>query len=107
MQTLTGADQWLSLRRGLKMSTESINVYPRGIRTISNGPNEGQPSSPQLRSPGYIALIDRRALERECLAHGLAIHNIGMRVVACSSLEDWSETKRDLGLPRAILFNTG
>lgn len=89
------------------MSNDSINVYPKGMRTVGNGPNEGLPSSPQLRSAGYIALIDKRALERECLAHGLAIHNIGMRVVACSSLEDWSETKRDLGLPRAILFNTG
>jgi DNA-binding NarL/FixJ family response regulator len=90
----------------LDFGTKDITVHPGSVRTIDNGLTQAQPS-PQLRTTGYLALIDRRALERECLAHGLAIHNIGMKVVACSDLEEWGDTKRDLGLPRAILFNAG
>ncbi len=56
---------------------------------------------------GYIALIDRRVLERECLAHSLNFHHINRRVLTFSQLRDWEEAKDILGMPSAVLFNTG
>ncbi|MGK6313103.1 helix-turn-helix transcriptional regulator [Neorhizobium sp. DT-125] len=56
---------------------------------------------------GYIALIDRRTLERECLAHGLDYHHIDRKVFTFSSLGEWQQAKADLGIPSAVLFNAG
>jgi DNA-binding NarL/FixJ family response regulator len=56
---------------------------------------------------GYIALIDRRVLERECLAHGLSNYHISREVFTYSSLQHWRENKGSLRLPAAVLFNAG
>ncbi|MCC2614238.1 response regulator transcription factor [Neorhizobium sp. Rsf11] len=68
--------------------------------------------SPQLdlrcrTESGYITLIDRRTLERECLAHGLNCHHINRRVFTFSDLQEWQEARADLGIPSAVLFNAG
>lgn len=56
---------------------------------------------------GYIALIDRRVLERECLAHSLNSHRIRRRVLTFPHLQAWKDTKDQAGMPAAVLFNTG
>ncbi|RWX80909.1 response regulator transcription factor [Neorhizobium lilium] len=56
---------------------------------------------------GYVALIDRRMLERECLAHSLNYHKINRRVLTFSDLRDWQDARDVIGIPSAVLFNTG
>ncbi len=56
---------------------------------------------------GYVALIDRRILERECLAHSLKFHRIGWRVLTFSNVQDWRDAAGVIGVPSAVVFNTG
>ena len=53
---------------------------------------------------GYVALIDRRTLERECLAHSLASHHLNRRILTFSQLCDWKAEKDHIGLPAVVLF---
>jgi len=55
----------------------------------------------------FLALIDRRKLERECLTRALNVHRIGMRVVAFEDLAALQQAQESLGAPRAVLFNGG
>ncbi len=56
---------------------------------------------------GYVALVDRRTLERECLAHGLNFHNIKRRILTFSHLKELQEARGTIGMPAAVLFNAG
>ncbi len=56
---------------------------------------------------GYVALIDNRILERECLAHSLNFQNIGWRVLTFAQIEEWKDAADVLGMPSAVIFNTG
>ena len=78
-------------------------------RRVGGGAASGGSSMPERLAAAYdyIALIDRRMLERECLAHGLNNYNIGHEVLTYSSLQHWRENKGSLALPAAILFNAG
>ena len=80
-------------------------VEPRGVLRQDDG--EGQLDRPPRADNGYIALIDRRTLERECLAHGLNFHHIDRRVFTFSDLREWQQARADLGVPSAVLFNAG
>lgn len=60
-----------------------------------------------LMDPGYIALIDTRVLERECLAHTLRHHQIDRKVMTFSDMAEWRRASGDIGLPCAVLFNAG
>lgn len=53
---------------------------------------------------GYVALIDRRTLERECLSHSLAAHHLNRRILTFSQLRDWEAAKDGIGLPAAVLY---
>lgn len=55
----------------------------------------------------YLAIIDKRALERECLAQALHNHHIGLKVYTFGNLEEWRASKRDIGHLRAVLVNSG
>ena len=55
----------------------------------------------------YLAIVDKRALERECLAQALLNHHIGLKVFTFGSLEEWQESKREISSLRAVLINTG
>lgn len=69
---------------------------------------EDQARFPRAKSGNdYLALIDRRMLERECLAHALNVYRIGMRVMTFSDLSALQEVQGEAGMPRAILFNAG
>lgn len=56
---------------------------------------------------GYVALIDRRMLERECLAHSLKFRRIGWRILTFSNVQDWKDAADKIGVPSAVIFNTG
>ncbi|TCL74551.1 response regulator transcription factor [Rhizobium sp. BK251] len=71
------------------------NVRSRGHQPHKYGEND------------YVALIDRRTLERQCLAQGLSSHNIGMKVFTFGSLEEWQQARERLGTLRAVLYNAG
>jgi DNA-binding NarL/FixJ family response regulator len=53
----------------------------------------------------YVALIDKRMLERECLAHSLEFHKIDRKVMTFCDLGEWRAASRTLGTPSAVLFN--
>lgn len=76
-----------------------------------NGPTESGPSKiedilPQADA-GYVAVIDKRMLERECLAHSLEHHRIDRTVLTFSGLNEWKTAARSVGVPAAVLFNAG
>lgn len=54
-----------------------------------------------------LLILDGRALDRECLASALVDHQLGMAVVAASSIEDWGVKKASAPPLVAILFNLG
>ena len=58
-------------------------------------------------SEAYLAIIDKRALERECLAQGMVNHQLGLSVHTFGSLQEWEEADSDHALVRAVLFNIG
>ena len=53
-----------------------------------------------------LVIIDNRALDRECLAHGLNNHSIEMSIATFSSFEQWQHQRRGRTV-RAVLFNIG
>lgn len=62
----------------------------------------------QLRTTEpYLAIIDKRALERECLAQGMVNHQLGLKVHTFGSLEEWERCNSDHKNVRAVLFNIG
>jgi DNA-binding NarL/FixJ family response regulator len=64
--------------------------------------------SASLQEEGrYVALIDKRMLERECLAHSLESHSIDRKVLTFSSLGEWKIASSTIGKPSAVMFNVG
>ncbi|OYR08588.1 response regulator transcription factor [Brucella grignonensis] len=53
-----------------------------------------------------LVIIDNRALDRECLAHGLTNHSIEMSIATFSSFEQWQHQRRGRTVS-AVLFNIG
>ncbi len=61
----------------------------------------------KYRPDDYLAIVDKRALERECLAQALLNHHIGLKVFTFGSLEEWQASKKEISNLRAVLINTG
>lgn len=57
-------------------------------------------------SEGLVVIVDKRALERECLARGLVEHNPTLRVSAVGSLDEIRRIAGEAG-PAAILVILG
>lgn len=55
----------------------------------------------------YVAIFDRRNLDRECLANTLNTRQIGLKIFSFSGLESWQQRRATLGTLRAALFNIG
>src|SRR5688572_14988958 len=53
----------------------------------------------------YVAIFDKRNLDRECLANSLDSHEIGISIFTFSSLASWQQRKGSLGTLRAALLN--
>ncbi|WP_323687790.1 hypothetical protein [Rhizobium sp. AN69] len=73
---------------------------------ISENPPEGAPH-PQAASSaaGYIGIIDRRMLERECLAHSLNYQYADRRILTFSNLGEWQQARAEIGMPAAVLVS--
>src|SRR5262245_22128856 len=95
-----------------KMGEEIIDYKQnilRASKMLAAISAEDQVPFPRMKSPSgdYLALVDRRMLERECLAHALNVYRLGMKVMTFSDLSALQEAQGDAGMPRAILFNAG
>lgn len=55
----------------------------------------------------YLVIMDKRALDRECLAQALTTHHIGLKVKTCGSLQEWQASDKHVPGLRAVLINTG
>ncbi|MCD1262652.1 DNA-binding response regulator [Shinella sp. AETb1-6] len=61
----------------------------------------------QYAASDYVAIFDKRNLDRECLANSLHSHRIGINVFTFSGLAAWQQSKANLGTLRASLVNIG
>ncbi len=59
------------------------------------------------KTDSYLAIIDKRALERECLAQGMVNHQLGLSVHTFGSLQEWEDSGDERSRVRAVLFNIG
>lgn len=75
--------------------------------TENNAGHAAEIGAPLHADGGYVALIDRRMLERECLAHSLKFRRIGWRILTFSDVQDWKDAADRIGVPSAVIFNTG
>jgi DNA-binding NarL/FixJ family response regulator len=82
-------------------------VQLQGAKSISELRHLQEQSHPKYAATDFLAIIDRRNLERECLASSLANHNVGLRLFTFANLEDLTRSRSDSGSLRAILFNAG
>ena len=55
----------------------------------------------------YLAIFDKRNLDRECLANSLVSHHIGISIFTFSSLASWQQCKATLGTLRVAIINIG
>ncbi|KAB2681245.1 MULTISPECIES: response regulator transcription factor [Brucella/Ochrobactrum group] len=92
-----------------------MNISPRfsnGVNELKNnglGVTKDASFKPELPSDSVLPLlviIDNRALDRECLAHGLTNHSIEMSIATFSSFEQWQHQRRGR-TAGAVLFNIG
>lgn len=81
----------------------SMQFDPSLLARIDDGDHAVAPQT----DAGYVALIDKRVLERECLAHSLEYHRIDRKVLTFSSLGEWRAASRTVGAPSAVLYNAG
>ncbi|RUU13764.1 response regulator transcription factor [Mesorhizobium sp. USDA-HM6] len=84
---------------------DATGPVPNGHLPSATGLNrsveeEGQPSE------GLVVIVDKRALERECLARGLIEHNPALRVSAVGSLDEIQHIDGEAE-PSAILVILG
>lgn len=88
--------------------SDNNKIIPSNVATRTV-PGRRAFASPKQKygSADYVALVDRRMLERECLTRALNVHRIGMRVVPFEDLTALQAAQADLGVPRAVLFNGG
>ncbi|WP_315925097.1 response regulator transcription factor [Mesorhizobium sp. SP-1A] len=54
-----------------------------------------------------LAIIDSRALDRECFARGIAAHTRGLKVLAVGTIEEWRRVKDQYPPLSAILLHVG
>jgi DNA-binding NarL/FixJ family response regulator len=80
-----------------------IEITDNSSYTTSANENKFQKYS----TNDYLLIIDRRALERECLAQALAAHHMGLKVKTCGSLQEWQASINNPAGLRAVLVNTG
>lgn len=92
-----------------------MNVSPHFNSRASEGKNNNTviPKDSSIKSEDsfdgllpLLVIIDNRALDRECLAHGLNNHSIEMSIATFSSFEQWQHQRRGRTV-RAVLFNIG
>ncbi|MDC7266364.1 response regulator transcription factor [Shinella sp. HY16] len=55
----------------------------------------------------YLAIFDKRNLDRECLANSLISHQIGISIFTFSGIASWQQCKTTLGTLRVAVINIG
>lgn len=76
---------------------------PAQIHAIAN--SSGIPSVDEIGEANTLAIIDDRALDRECLAQSLIAHGLNMNVKMFSTIDMWKKSgNRNFS---GILINTG
>ncbi|MDX3924410.1 MAG: response regulator transcription factor [Shinella sp.] len=83
------------------------SIQLQDIKNISELRRLQEQSHPKYAATDFLAIVDKRNLERECLATSLANHNVGLRLFTFSNLEDLKKSRSDAGALRAVLFNAG
>jgi hypothetical protein len=73
---------------------------------LVNPPKFSSSGTENVQDREGLLILDRRALDRECLASALADHELGMAVVATDSIEEWRQKKGAAPPLVAVLFNT-
>jgi len=90
---------------------ESINIFRNrnsagiDMRAESRGYVDRQPQG--YAQSDYVAIFDKRNLDRECLADRLVSHRIGISVHTFSGVANWQQNRASLGTLRAGLVNMG
>ena len=92
-----------------------MNISPQFSSRTSELKNNGfgaskdssfKPEQPNDSMLPLLVIIDNRALDRECLAHGLTNHSIEMSIATFSSFEQWQHQRKGR-TAGAVLFNIG
>jgi len=98
-------DQETSLDR------ESIDIFltknPPGSERRDAATERLDEPPPRYAANDYLAIFDKRNLDRECLANSLTSHSIGISIFTFSGLASWQQCKATLGTLRAALVNIG
>ena len=94
-----------------KFDRQSINIFrTRSLTEIETCADTRENAYTELQryAPNdYVALFDKRNLDRECLASSLDSHRIGISIFTFSGLATWQQSKSSLGTLRAALVNMG
>jgi len=91
---------------------ESIDIF-RTRNSVGSDPRADSREHADRQQPqqyaasDYVAIFDKRNLDRECLANSLHSHRIGISVFTFSGLAAWQQGKANLGTLRASLVNIG
>ena len=70
-----------------RSETSGVVNY-NGLPQNLSDPRKSEPERGQ-RAEGLVVVVDKRALERECLARGLVEHNPGLKITAVGSLDEF------------------
>jgi len=86
-------------------SNDATKPLHNGQMTVANGLSKSDLEDGH-RGEGLVMIVDKRALERECLARGLVEHNPTLRVSAVGSLDEIQHIAGEAE-PSAILVILG
>lgn len=101
------------MAKGYEMDSheESIDIFR--TRNLTGGDrfagltDDVDDGPQQYAMNDYVAIFDKRNLDRECLANSLCSHRIGVNVFTFSGLASWQQSKGAFGTLRAALVNIG
>ncbi|MBI1171366.1 DNA-binding response regulator [bacterium] len=103
----TGVRGGDSARGRFPFARRSIEIDPRAIAVLGSAPNKT--AAPLTKAPPFdlLAVIDNRALERECFVLCLQQQCQGSRVVGYESVSDWQARVGASDIRQVILTNIG
>ncbi|MGC4026280.1 MAG: response regulator transcription factor [Mesorhizobium sp.] len=84
----------------------SVAPYQLKAREASFASNQDHAASNQDHDR-VLALIDPRALDRECFAQSIRSHDASTGIVPFASVENWKQARDQHSQVSAILFNIG
>ncbi|MGC4024200.1 MAG: response regulator transcription factor [Mesorhizobium sp.] len=82
-------------------STDFLSIAPNQLRAME------RPVAVNQEHSRVLALIDPRALDRECFAQGMRAHDATTEIMPFASIQDWKQARGGHSQFSAILFNIG